>query len=199
LLGNSPITEVAGITTDTHPFTSTGLITGLGFVSTDTHDGTINLPYQDDPPPGPGANTVQFTQTVPVPTPYIIHGWPGSETAGCFYNDGSGNTSWVACSGSSGPANITVTIGTGAVGANSCLPTNSTYYTATMTGLTTGMVPVFAPSTDYSGTAGWNQSSSGQLYFNPYPTAGVLEYQVCNGTGTEIAPGGSTVWNVSAH
>jgi len=41
-------------------------------------------------------------------------------------------------------------------------------------------------------------NEAGQLYFNLYPTAGTVNYQVCNGTGTSITPGSSTVWNVSA-
>ena len=96
------------------------------------------------------------------------------------------------------PANIQVTVGTTTVSANSCLPTNTTYYTATLTGLTTSMGILFTPSTDFSGIIGWNMNEAGQLYFNLYPTAGTVNYQVCNGTGTSITPGSSTVWNVSA-
>ena len=81
--------------------TSAVPVSAPSFISTDTHNGHVDLQYKASAPAGPGTNTVQFSQDVAVGTPYIIHGWPGSETAGCFYNDGSGNTSWVACSGGS--------------------------------------------------------------------------------------------------
>jgi hypothetical protein len=54
------------------------------------------------------------------------------------------------------------------------------------------------PTTDVSGVTGWSPSAAGQLYFEPWPSAGLLNDYVCNGTGTAIVTGGSTTWNVSA-
>jgi hypothetical protein len=108
------------------------------------------------------------------------------------------NFVWVTQGGgSSGPANVTITVDTTSVPANSCLPTVTTYFTATMVGLDATMVPVFAHAADIASISGWTPATPG-LYFNPLPTAGVLKWQICNGTAIDIIPGGSTTWNVSA-
>ena len=91
----------------------------------------------------------------------------------------------------------TISVGTTSVPANSCLPTGTTYSTATMTGVTTDMTFHFGWSADYSAVSGWTPGTPG-LYFTAYPTANTLNYQVCNATGTAIVPGSSTTWNVTA-
>ena len=92
---------------------------------------------------------------------------------------------------------IQITIATTTIPANSCLPSATTYYTATMAGLTATMTASFTWSTNYASVTGWSPAG-GTLYFTTYPTAGVLEYQVCNNTSTSITLSSSTVWNVSA-
>lgn len=94
-----------------------------------------------------------------------------------------------------GVSNITVTVGTTAVSANSC----GTVQTATMTGLTTTMAVNFTPNSDVSAVTGWSPASTGQLYFTAWPSAAnTLSYYVCNPTSSSITPGASTTWNVSA-
>jgi hypothetical protein len=97
----------------------------------------------------------------------------------------------------SGPSNTTITVGTTAVPANSCLPTNSTFYTATMTGLATTMTLQFTPNASIASATGWEPSGA-TLYFNAYPSSGTLNWQVCNNSSASITPA-STTWNVSAH
>lgn len=103
----------------------------------------------------------------------------------------------INASGGSGAIHAQITVGTTSVPANSCLPTATTYSTATMTGVTTSMVFTFGWSANYSGVSGWTPATPG-LYFTSYPTANTLNYQVCNATSTAIVPGSSTIWNVSA-
>jgi hypothetical protein len=92
---------------------------------------------------------------------------------------------------------VQVTIAATAVPANSCLPSSTTYYTVAMTGLTATMTANFTPSANYASVTGWS-AAGGALYFNAYPTAGTLEYQICNNTTAAITPSEATVWNVSA-
>jgi hypothetical protein len=99
--------------------------------------------------------------------------------------------------GSSSAIHTMIAVGTTSVPAGGCLPTRTTYSTATMTGVTTSMTFSFTWSTDYSAVSGWTPSTPG-LYFTSYPTANTLNYQVCNATSTAIVPGSSTTWNVSA-
>ena len=112
-----------------------------------------------------------------------------------FYQNGT--VEILGSGGGSSVIHATITVGTTSVPANSCLPTGTTYSTATMTGVTTSMTFSFTWSTDYSAVSGWTPSTPG-LYFTSYPTANTLNYQVCNATSTAIVPGSSTTWNVSA-
>jgi hypothetical protein len=96
-------------------------------------------------------------------------------------------------------ADITITVGTTSVPANSCLPSATTYNTATMTGLTAGMSVIGpTPATSVATVTGFTPASTGQLYFVVVPTSGILDWQICNGTGTAIIPSTSTTWNVGA-
>jgi len=101
-----------------------------------------------------------------------------------------------------GPANFQITINDGVTFApNTC----SSYTgvaaaasTTTWAGLATGMTVNHTPTTDVSGVTGWSPAAGGQLYFQPWPSAGSLNDYVCNGTSTAIVTGGATTWNVSA-
>lgn len=104
---------------------------------------------------------------------------------------------FVAAAIGTGIADIQISITASGVNANSCLPTNSTYYTAAMTGVTTGMSFNFSWSTDYHAVSGWNYSGP-VAYFASYPTANQLNYQVCNNSSTNITFSSNTTWNVSA-
>ena len=104
---------------------------------------------------------------------------------------------FVAAAVGTGIADIQISITASGVNANSCLPTNSTYYTAAMTGVTTGMSFNFSWSTDYHAVSGWNYSGP-VAYFASYPTANQLNYQVCNNSSTNITFSSNTTWNVSA-
>jgi hypothetical protein len=115
----------------------------------------------------------------------------------CLGTDSTGKVVAGTCSGGGTILHTTIAVGTTSVPANSCLPTGTTYSTATMTGVTTAMTFHFGWSADYSAVSGWTPGTPG-LYFTSYPTANTLNYQVCNATGTAIVPGSSTTWNVTA-
>jgi hypothetical protein len=90
-------------------------------------------------------------------------------------------------------SDIQITVGTTAIGANSC----SSEFTAAMTGLTAAMSVKFTPATDFHTTTGWSAAGPA-LYFFPVPTAGTLDYYVCNNSSSSVTPGANTTWNVSA-
>lgn len=109
--------------------------------------------------------------------------------------DVGGNLVDGSCGGSAGLiANIQITVGTTAIGANTC----ATAATPTMTGLATTSVVSITPASDVSSTTGWTPGTAGQLYFTAWPTANTLNYKVCNPTSASITPGASTTWNVGA-
>jgi hypothetical protein len=91
-----------------------------------------------------------------------------------------------------GIANATTTVGTTLISANTC--TGST--TVSMPGVLTTSAFNFTPNADVSGVTGWG--SSGGLLVDAWPTSGTLNYKVCNSTGSNITPGSSVTFNVSA-
>jgi hypothetical protein len=103
-----------------------------------------------------------------------------------------GDGTWATPSGGSGIANVTTTVGTTAIAANTC----TTATTVTMTGVTTAMVFAFTPTTDVSGVTGWG--STGGLTIIPWPTTNTLNYKVCNQTAASITPSASVTFNVGA-
>jgi hypothetical protein len=88
-------------------------------------------------------------------------------------------------------ANTTFTTSTASVAANTC---NSTVQVA-MTGVTTSMAFSINPSADASGATGWG--STGGLVLDVWPTAGYLNYKICNQTASSITPTAVT-FNVGA-
>ncbi len=90
-----------------------------------------------------------------------------------------------------GLASTTTTVGTTAIGANTC--TSAT--TVTMTGVATTSTFEFTPNADVSGVTGWG--STGGLTIDAWPTANTLNYKVCNQSAASITPSSSVTFNVS--
>jgi hypothetical protein len=89
-------------------------------------------------------------------------------------------------------ANTTFTTSTGSVSANTC---NSTVQVA-MTGVTTSMAFIISASSDTSSITGWG--STGGLILDVWPTAGYLNYKICNQTAATISSPGAVTFNVGA-
>lgn len=93
---------------------------------------------------------------------------------------------------SSTPANVTTSVGTSAIAANTC----NTTTTVAMTGLTTSMTLNFTPTSDVSGVTGWG--GTGGLAIDAWPTANTVNYRTCNQTAASITPSSTVTFNVSA-
>lgn len=95
-------------------------------------------------------------------------------------------------------ATITIAHGTKAL-ATSAITTGtcSTAQTDTATGtLTTDVIDVTV-SADPTATTGYTPSTNGALQIVPYPTAGTVNFKVCNLTLADITPGSVSVnWAV---
>jgi hypothetical protein len=100
-------------------------------------------------------------------------------------------------------ADTTITVG-GSVAfssgaCSSVTGSSGTPSTVSMTGLLTTMTATFTPNSDVTDVTGWAPATTGQLYFQAWPSAsGTLSYYVCNDTGSTVTTGASTTWNVSA-
>jgi hypothetical protein len=106
--------------------------------------------------------------------------------AGWLQVDGGGGSVTVVASGTSA-------LGTGAISANTC----ATAVTATATGATTTDRISWTPNADISGVTGYGKASTDGLIIYPYPTAGNVNFKVCNAAGTSITPGAVTLnWAV---
>ena len=82
------------------------------------------------------------------------------------------------------------TVGTTAIGANSC----TTAATISMPSVTTSSVFVITPSSSSAGITGWG--SSGGLIIDAWPTAGTFNWSVCNQSGVSVTPSASLTFNV---
>lgn len=122
---------------------------------------------------------------------------PTAATGNCWLWADTSNTWMENCNGGSNYTFATqnspgtITIGTTAIGANSC----ATAATLTMTGVTTSSTFDFTPTADTSSVTGWG--STGGLVLVPWPTANTLNYKVCNQTTASITPSASVTFNVT--
>jgi hypothetical protein len=128
----------------------------------------------------------------------VAAGTPGT-WAGVPLGDSTGKINGSQINGYVAPiTNIGVAVGTTTIPANGCLPTNTTYYTASMVGVTSASTFTFTPNASVASITGW--TPAGPIpYFNAYPTANTLNWQICNNSTPGITPGSTTTWNVSAH
>ena len=112
---------------------STGLITGLGFVSTDTHNGHVDLQYNALAAPGPGTNTVQFTIDGAVATPYTIP-LPTSGPTGSnkYMNCAADPCVWDGGGGGGGSGTVTSVTFTGDGVVDSSTPSTAVTTTGTV-------------------------------------------------------------------
>lgn len=90
--------------------------------------------------------------------------------------------------------NTATSLGTPTAPANGC----ATPTTVSAPGLTTADVINVVANADISGVSGFGPGTNGGLYVQPYPTAGNVNFKVCNNTGSPLAPGSAITvnWNV---
>ena len=127
------------------------------------------------------------------PTSSTLHDCP-------WYTDTAGTTgdSGISCATAAGVAKGTITVGATTVPANGCLPTNTTYYTQALTGVTTSSALTWpTPPSGVGSITGFGPSGS-TLYFVIAPTSGTYNWQICNSSASPITPGSSTTWNIGA-
>jgi hypothetical protein len=85
-------------------------------------------------------------------------------------------------------------LGTAAISAASCAP----IVTVGATQVTTTDVIAWVPNVDLSTVTGYAPAATGGLTIYPYPTAGNVNFKVCNPTSASIAPGAVTLnWRVT--
>jgi hypothetical protein len=106
------------------------------------------------------------------------------------WNSTSGK--WTPTALPSSVADTTFTTSTASVAANTC---NATVQVA-MSGVTASMTFAVTPTSDTSGATGWG--STGGLMLDVWPTAGYLNYKICNQTTAAISSPGAVTFNVSA-
>lgn len=90
-------------------------------------------------------------------------------------------------------ASGTAALGTSAVASGAC----ASVVTVTAAGVATTDVIATTFSADPTSTTGYTPSSSGMVTVIPYPTAGNVNFKVCNNTAASITPGAVTLnWRV---
>lgn len=84
-------------------------------------------------------------------------------------------------------------MGTSSIASGAC----SAAVTVSATGVLATDTITFAPNVDPTSVTGYAPSASGSLYIWPYPTAGNVNFKVCNNTGTSQTPSALTLnWKV---
>jgi uncharacterized cupin superfamily protein len=96
--------------------------------------------------------------------------------------------------GSGGSGSGTATLGTGAISSGSC----ASVVSVSATGVTTTSPINTSFAADPTSTTGYIPSISGMLTILSYPTAGYVNFKVCNNTASSITPGAAITlnWNV---
>ena len=106
--------------------------------------------------------------------------------------DSTGSPAWTLQTGT--VASGTAAMGTGAISSGTC----ASAVTVAATGVATTDIIVYTPNTDPTAVTGYGPSSSGSLYIWAYPTAGDVNFKVCNNTGSSITPSALTLnWRVA--
>ncbi len=91
-------------------------------------------------------------------------------------------------------ASGTAAMGTGAIASATC----DTVVTVAATGVVTTDTLTASFNGDPTAVTGYTPSTSGMLTIIPYPTAGDVNFKVCNNTSASITPGAITLnWRVS--
>lgn len=85
----------------------------------------------------------------------------------------------------------TSTLGTGAISSGTC----ATVVTTTATGALTTDVINWTYNSDPTGITGFAPTSTGSLKIIAYPTAGNVNFKVCNDTNASITPGSAVTLN----
>lgn len=143
--------------------------------------------------------------TVSSTGPFLISGATGGTPStpalgvACQFTTTSPNT--LVCVDASGNVtvmlpnvpNVTTTVGTTTISANTC---TSPVTTVSMPGLTTGMALNFTPTSDASAVTGWG--ANGGLAIFAWPTAGQVNYYTCNQATINITPSSNVTFNISA-
>ena len=130
------------------------------------------------------------------------------------HSDGTGTTGNAAIFAADGsvtngpalPAVIAGTVASGslslamnAIASGSCQAvTAGVVNSAAAVGVVTTDTIIFTPNASVKAVAGYTPSTNGGLTISAYPTAGYVNFDVCNWSGTSITPGPVTVnWRVS--
>jgi len=139
--------------------------------------------------------------------------WPGAYTGagyllpamGC---SGSGSFNTVDATGNMVSASGTVTqtiasgslaLATSSINSGTCQAvTAGTTNSAAAAGVVSTDTIIFTPNGSLSGVSGFVPSTSGGFSIAAYPTSGYVNFDVCNWTGSNAAPGSATVnWRVT--
>lgn len=164
------------------------------------------------------ASDVQ-TSTLAIGTSFQLAGgtaMTGNRGNGIYvqHSDGTGTTGNAAIFGVDGsitngpalPATITgtvasgtISLATGAIASGSCQAvTAGTLNSAVATGVLATDTITFTPNGSIKAVVGYAPSTNGGLAITAYPTAGFVNFDVCNWSGSSITPGAVTVnWKVT--
>lgn len=144
-------------------------------------------------------SAVNLTLT-PLSTGFSIAGGTTSKTLSVINTMTLAGTDSSTYTFPSASATITQTIasgtsamGTGAISSGTC----ATVVTTSASGVTTADTIHATPTVDPTGVTGYAPSASGSLYIQAYPTAGDVNFKVCNNTSGSITPSALTLnWRV---
>jgi hypothetical protein len=114
----------------------------------------------------------------------------------CFFNGSRRGCVNGTASGGAAPltqtiASGTATLATAAIASGACAPAIS----PSAAGVLATDAITWSFSTDPHTTVGYGASATGSLYILQFPTAGAVNFLVCNSTGASITPGAALVLN----
>ena len=197
---NSTVTTTTGCATSSaSPSTSTLTITG-GTSASVAASGTPILTIN-----APGINsgktlTLYAAGTITlgaggninlggIPSPLVIPAG-GSVTLQLF----DLGPTWVITSATGIAPKGTTALATSSIASGACQTvTAGSVNSSAATGATTSSKIIWTPAISLQTVSGYKVSTSGALSIDAYPTAGYVNFNVCNGTASSITPGALTV------
>jgi hypothetical protein len=135
-----------------------------------------------------------------IPTPYGSNpAMDGTASAGSSANYARGDH--VHPTDTSRAAEITsgaLALATNSIASGACQTvTQGSVNSAAATGVATTDIIIFTPNASIKAVTGYAPSTNGGLTITAYPTAGYVNFDVCNGTASAITPGAVTLnWRV---
>lgn len=161
----------------------------------------VGLFAQIGPDPGSSINTWRVEQNYNLGQVVIRSGvvYQSLVNSNLHFDPAGSPSQWTTIIGSSSsPVTGTTALATSAITSGACQAVSAgVTNSSAATGATTASHILWTPAASLQGVTGYQVSTGGALSIDVYPTAGFVNFNVCNWTSGSVTPGAITInWEV---